>query len=167
MHWVENGEAPDRIIASRVQSGVVVGTRPLCAYPYVTRYDGKGDPNSAESFKCKPNYGPLSPPNTRKTRASRSGPTRPARPWTLHTSGLLRLHSGSRSRTVSGRGPTARRSSAAGAVSVAVEKNTFELAPMWAAIVLIGVLGSLSLLFLLAEHRILAWHRGWRAATPQ
>ena len=38
---------------------------------------------------------------------------------------------------------------------------------MWAAIVLISVLGSLSLLFLLAEHRILAWHRGWRAATPQ
>jgi ABC-type nitrate/sulfonate/bicarbonate transport system permease component len=47
-------------------------------------------------------------------------------------------------------------------------KNTFQLAPMWAAIVLIGVLGYvLNLLFLLAERWVLAWHRGWRAATPQ
>jgi len=63
VHWVENGEAPDRIIASRVENNVVVRTRPLCTYPYVARYDGKGDPNSADSFECKPNYGPLSPPN--------------------------------------------------------------------------------------------------------
>ncbi len=49
-----------------------------------------------------------------------------------------------------------------------ISKNTFQLAPMWAAIVLIGVLGYvLNVLFLLAERRLLAWHRGWRAATPQ
>ena len=49
-----------------------------------------------------------------------------------------------------------------------ISKNTFQLAPMWAAIVLIGVLGYLlNVLFLLAERRVLAWHRGWRAATPQ
>jgi ABC-type nitrate/sulfonate/bicarbonate transport system permease component len=48
-----------------------------------------------------------------------------------------------------------------------ISKNTFEMGPMWAAIVLIGVLGYLlSLLFSLAERRLLAWHRGWRAATP-
>lgn len=64
VRWVENGDAPDRILASRVENGVVVRTRPLCAYPDVARYDRKGDPNSAESFKCKPNYGPLSPPNS-------------------------------------------------------------------------------------------------------
>ena len=47
-----------------------------------------------------------------------------------------------------------------------ISKNTFQLAPMWAAIVLIGVLGyALNALFLLAERRLLAWHRGWRAAT--
>lgn len=47
-----------------------------------------------------------------------------------------------------------------------ISKNTFQLAPMWAAIVLIGVLGyMLNLLFLLAERRALAWHRGWRAAV--
>jgi len=47
-----------------------------------------------------------------------------------------------------------------------ISKNTFEFAPMWAAIVLIGLLGYLlNLLFILAEKRFLAWHRGWRAAT--
>jgi ABC-type nitrate/sulfonate/bicarbonate transport system permease component len=48
-----------------------------------------------------------------------------------------------------------------------ISKNTFEMAPMWAAILLIGALGYLlNLVFLLAERRLLAWHRGWRAATP-
>jgi ABC-type nitrate/sulfonate/bicarbonate transport system permease component len=48
-----------------------------------------------------------------------------------------------------------------------ISKNTFQMGPMWAAIVLIGVLGYLlGLLFALAERRFLAWHRGWRAATP-
>ena len=49
-----------------------------------------------------------------------------------------------------------------------ISKNTFEMGPMWAAILLIGLLGYLlNLLFLLAERRALAWHRGGRAATPQ
>jgi ABC-type nitrate/sulfonate/bicarbonate transport system permease component len=47
-----------------------------------------------------------------------------------------------------------------------ISKNTFQLGPMWAAILLIGVLGyGLNALFLLFEHRVLAWHRGWRAAA--
>jgi ABC-type nitrate/sulfonate/bicarbonate transport system permease component len=47
-----------------------------------------------------------------------------------------------------------------------ISKNTFQLGPMWAAIVLIGVLGYLlNLVFLLVEHRVLAWHRGWRATV--
>jgi ABC-type nitrate/sulfonate/bicarbonate transport system permease component len=49
-----------------------------------------------------------------------------------------------------------------------ISKNTFQLAPMWAAIVLIGLLGYLlNLLLVLVEHRVLAWHRGWRAAAAQ
>jgi ABC-type nitrate/sulfonate/bicarbonate transport system permease component len=49
-----------------------------------------------------------------------------------------------------------------------ISKNTFQLAPMWAAIVLIGLLGYvLNVLFLLVERRVLAWHRGWRAAAAQ
>lgn len=48
-----------------------------------------------------------------------------------------------------------------------ISKNTFQLAPMWAAIVLIGVLGYLlNVLFVLAERRLLAWHRGFRASVP-
>ena len=48
-----------------------------------------------------------------------------------------------------------------------ISKNTFQMSPMWAAIVLIGLLGyGLNLLFILFERRLLAWHRGWRAATP-
>jgi ABC-type nitrate/sulfonate/bicarbonate transport system permease component len=47
-----------------------------------------------------------------------------------------------------------------------ISKNTFQLAPMWAAIVLIGLLGYLAnALFLIVERRVLAWHRGWRAAA--
>jgi ABC-type nitrate/sulfonate/bicarbonate transport system permease component len=49
-----------------------------------------------------------------------------------------------------------------------ISKNTFQFGTMWAAILLIGLLGYfLNLLFLLAERRVLAWHRGWRSATPQ
>jgi ABC-type nitrate/sulfonate/bicarbonate transport system permease component len=48
-----------------------------------------------------------------------------------------------------------------------ISKNTFQLGPMWAAIVLIGLLGYLlNAIFLLVERRVLAWHRGWRAASP-
>jgi ABC-type nitrate/sulfonate/bicarbonate transport system permease component len=44
-------------------------------------------------------------------------------------------------------------------------KNLLQLTPMWATIVLIGLLGYLAnVLFLLVERRLLAWHRGWRAA---
>jgi ABC-type nitrate/sulfonate/bicarbonate transport system permease component len=47
-----------------------------------------------------------------------------------------------------------------------ISKNTFQLGPMWAAILLIGVIGYfLNLSYLLVERRLLAWHRGWRAAT--
>ena len=49
-----------------------------------------------------------------------------------------------------------------------ISKNTFQLGPMWAAILLIGLLGYLlNALFLLVERRVLAWHRGWRAASPE
>jgi sulfonate transport system permease protein len=49
-----------------------------------------------------------------------------------------------------------------------ISKNTFQFGPMWATIVLIGLLGYLlNVLFVLFERRVLAWHRGWRAATPE
>lgn len=51
--WVEKGQAPARIIASQLNHGQVVRTRPLCPYPEVAHYDGKGDPDDAASFICR------------------------------------------------------------------------------------------------------------------
>ena len=50
--WVEKGVAPTRIIASRTSNGVVDRTRPLCAYPQVARYNGKGSTDEAANFSC-------------------------------------------------------------------------------------------------------------------
>jgi feruloyl esterase len=50
--WVEQGRAPDSLLASHVGTGVQ-RTRPLCSYPKVAVYNGKGNPNSAASFSCQ------------------------------------------------------------------------------------------------------------------
>jgi feruloyl esterase len=50
--WVEQGAAPEQLIASKVVDSRVQRTRPLCPYPQRARYDGKGDPNQAQSFSC-------------------------------------------------------------------------------------------------------------------
>jgi feruloyl esterase len=52
-HWVEQGKAPDRLIASRVAGGSVQRTRPLCPYPQVATYLGTGSIDEAASFVCK------------------------------------------------------------------------------------------------------------------
>ena len=51
--WVEDGNAPDEIIASRVNGGVVTRTRPICAYPNVARYVGSGSIDDAANFVCE------------------------------------------------------------------------------------------------------------------
>ena len=51
-NWVEGGRAPDAIIASHVGAGVA-RTRPLCSYPKIAAYDGRGDINDAGSFTCR------------------------------------------------------------------------------------------------------------------
>ena len=51
--WVEHGEAPDSIPASRVIDGRVDRTRPLCPYPQQATYKGSGDINDAANFVCK------------------------------------------------------------------------------------------------------------------
>lgn len=53
VEWVERGHAPDQIIASKVEDDRVVRTRPLCAFPAVARYRGRGDTNLASSFACR------------------------------------------------------------------------------------------------------------------
>ena len=51
--WVEEGTAPERIIATKRKSnGDVLRTRPLCAYPNVAHYRGAGSTDDAASFEC-------------------------------------------------------------------------------------------------------------------
>ena len=52
--WVELGEAPARIVASRVADGAVDRTRPLCPYPEVARWNGSGSTDEASNFACVP-----------------------------------------------------------------------------------------------------------------
>jgi feruloyl esterase len=51
--WVERGEAPNDVIASRVEHGKVVRTRPLCPSPQVATYRGRGSTDDARNFVCK------------------------------------------------------------------------------------------------------------------
>ena len=51
--WVERNQAPNEVIASRVEYGKVVRTRPLCPYPQVAAYRGSGSPDEAGNFVCK------------------------------------------------------------------------------------------------------------------
>jgi feruloyl esterase len=53
--WVEQGIAPDKVIATRRQgsdSKPEVRTRPLCPYPQVARYKGTGSTDDAANFEC-------------------------------------------------------------------------------------------------------------------
>jgi len=51
-NWVDKGMAPDSIPASRVASGAVNRTRPLCAFPKVERYSGQGSVDDTANFSC-------------------------------------------------------------------------------------------------------------------
>ena len=50
--WVDQGTAPDQMIASRITRGEVVRTRPLCPYPQVARYTGTGSIDDDANFQC-------------------------------------------------------------------------------------------------------------------
>jgi len=51
--WVERGNAPREVPASRVEHGKVVRTRPLCPYPQVATYRGSDSTDEARNFVCK------------------------------------------------------------------------------------------------------------------
>ena len=55
--WVEEGVAPDQIIAAKYKTGSdpasgVVRTRPLCPFPKVARWKGSGSTDDAANFVC-------------------------------------------------------------------------------------------------------------------
>jgi Tannase and feruloyl esterase len=52
VRWVEQGIAPDKIVASHSTHGVVDMTRPLCPYPKMARWNGSGSTNDAANFVC-------------------------------------------------------------------------------------------------------------------
>ena len=51
--WRENGVAPKEIIASQMDNGTVIRTRPLCPYPQEAQYKGTGSTDQAENFVCQ------------------------------------------------------------------------------------------------------------------
>jgi feruloyl esterase len=52
--WVENGKAPDQVIARKLAaSGTVSRTRPLCPYPQNAEYMGSGSTDDAANFVCR------------------------------------------------------------------------------------------------------------------
>ena len=59
VEWVENGKAPDFIVATHSTDGVVDNERPICAYPkkavYTGPAGGENDPANwvASSFTCQ------------------------------------------------------------------------------------------------------------------
>jgi feruloyl esterase len=54
-NWVENNQAPDRLVMSKMEKGKAVMTRPVYPYPKVAIYNGSGDPNQEKNFKVKAN----------------------------------------------------------------------------------------------------------------
>lgn len=54
--WVEQGQAPDSLIAVKFKNNDpaqgVERTRPVCAYPSQARWDGQGERDQAESWRC-------------------------------------------------------------------------------------------------------------------
>lgn len=54
IRWVEQGRAPEMLIATRFEGEAPRFTRPLCAFPAHAVYDGKGPAEEAASFRCAP-----------------------------------------------------------------------------------------------------------------
>ncbi len=47
--WVEDGHAPETIVATKANSPL---QRPLCPYPQLAKYRGSGDTNDPANFVC-------------------------------------------------------------------------------------------------------------------
>jgi Tannase and feruloyl esterase len=57
VRWVEKGDAPETLDAVRLDaSGNVLRSRPLCQYPLVARYKGRGSTDDADNFRCSKGF---------------------------------------------------------------------------------------------------------------
>jgi feruloyl esterase len=55
--WVEEGKAPESLTATRRdQGGAVTRSRPVCAYPLVAKYKGRGSTDEGASFECSSGF---------------------------------------------------------------------------------------------------------------
>jgi len=50
--WVEANQAPQLLVAKKFLNGATIRSRPLCPYPQVARFQGKGSIDDAANFKC-------------------------------------------------------------------------------------------------------------------
>jgi feruloyl esterase len=50
--WVDHGQAPEQIVASHVSNGAVDRSRPLCPYPLLAQWKGRGSTDDAQNFVC-------------------------------------------------------------------------------------------------------------------
>jgi feruloyl esterase len=73
VNWVEQGVAPETIIATKFVNdnalGAVQMTRPLCVFPKVAKYTGSGDTSVAANFTCVADE-----PDFNQTPAPKYGP---------------------------------------------------------------------------------------------
>jgi feruloyl esterase len=53
VRWVEQGEAPTRVVAQGSAPPLQNVRRPLCAWPRTATYKGSGDTNDAANFECR------------------------------------------------------------------------------------------------------------------
>lgn len=52
VNWVENGVAPQTVLATNSSNGTVTRSRPLCPYPQTALYKGSGSTDDAASYTC-------------------------------------------------------------------------------------------------------------------
>jgi feruloyl esterase len=57
-NWVEQGRKPERLVAQNRRTG---DTRPLCAWPALPYYDGKGSTADEHNFSCRVAPAPVAP----------------------------------------------------------------------------------------------------------
>jgi len=50
--WATAGVAPESVTASKLASGVVTRTRPLCPFPQEAKWKGTGSTDEAANFVC-------------------------------------------------------------------------------------------------------------------